>query len=628
MIAVRESPGLADALQAARAAIRDGDAARALALLRERAAPGDPAALQIQYARLAREIAKGLSELPTLRVAFLGNSTLKHWVDCLRFWLLLDGWRIEELLVPFGAWRQQVVDKDSDLYRFQPDVVWFFILTGDLHCDADLLRKPGCFDQVAEAATTEFAAQLAMVAKHLPALCVVNNLVAPADGVFGNLEGSNAESLSALISKFNWDLAGSLPEGSVVFDIAHLAAKFGLDRWEDARLWHHSKHPFALDAQGPVAFAGARLLAAARGRARKCLVVDLDNTLWGGVIGDDGIEGIRIGPDGGAVGEAFASFQEWLKALVDRGIALAVCSKNDEELAREPFLHKDGMILKLDDFVSFKVNWGNKADNIRAIAAELNLGLDAFVFVDDNPAERALVRAELPLVAVPEMPPDPSEYVRTLAAGMWFETLAVTAEDRSRVRSYRENMARTQAQSSATDLASYLSGLRMTAKWGDVDAGSLPRATQLVNKTNQFHLTNTRYSEAQMRALTESPQSWVGQFSLSDRFGDYGIIAVVVLRWDGGDAAIDTWVMSCRVFSRQMEDFIFGTIWNIAKQHRCLRLRGLYVPTRKNTVVAGLYGRFGGTQVTPAEGDESTWSFDLSGPSPPGSPHIADVSLP
>ena len=616
-----------EVLREAREAVRAGNAATALQLLRANAVPADNVALQSQYARLAKEISGQSGELPRLRVAFLANATLGHWVDCLRFWLLLEGFRLEEFIAPFGTWRQQIVDGNSELYKFKPDVVWFFLQAVDIHLDVDLKAVSGHGSKVVEKAIQDISTQVDMVMGRLSSLCLVNSIAPPANRVFGNFECANGDAVTSRVRRFNLALAEGLPHGATVFDIAHLAARFGLDRWEDARLWHLSKHPFALDAQGLVAFAGARLLAAAKGRARKCLVVDLDNTLWSGVIGDDGLDGIRVGPDAGAVGEAYAAFQSWLKALANRGIALAVCSKNDAELAREPFLRKDGMVLKLEDFVSFKANWDNKADNIRAIARDLNLGLDAFVFVDDNPAERALVRQELPQVAVPELPSDPADYVKVLSDGAWFETLAITKEDLSRVRSYRDNAERTLAQDAATDLDAYLRGLEMRSRWAVLDGETLQRATQLVNKTNQFHPTTTRYTEAQMKALASSPESWVGQFSLADRFGDHGIIAVVVMRFAGASATIDTWAMSCRVFSRQMEDFTFGVIWKVAKERNCERLTGAYVPTRKNVIVAGLYEGFGGVRTAGSDTGDVTWSFDLRQPEPGGTPHITDISL-
>ena len=610
----------------ARNALKTGNPLQSLELLRTVAQPSDSAAEQAQYARLARELVKHLSHLPLIRVAFLANSTLAHWVDCLRFWLLLEGFRLEPYLAPFGTWRQQILDQNSKFYQFSPDTVWFFLHVNDLHFEIETLLDDETATQVLSNTIADISAQILQVSQNFAALLVVNNIVLPVDRVFGNFEGSTTNSLSALIQRLNLDLVSALPKGSTIFDIAHLAAKFGLDRWEDARLWYHSKHPFSLDAQSLVAFSAARLLSAARGRARKCIILDLDNTLWGGVIGDDGVDGILVGADAGAVGEAYTSFQRWLKALTMRGIALAVCSKNNGDLAREPFMRKSGMILQLNDFAVFKANWENKVDNIRAIAQELNLGLESFVFVDDNPAERALVRSELPTVAVPELPTDPANYIHAIASGAWFETLGVTNEDRLRVRMYIENAARTQAQLSATNIDSYLSSLEMFAKWGTVEQATLQRVTQLINKTNQFHLTTTRYTELQIAKLAESSASWVGHFSLKDRFGDHGLISAVILQLEDDTAIIDTWAMSCRVFSREMENFIFKIIWNIAKEKNCSYLIGKYIPTSKNAVVAELYQNFGGTLITNQANQEKQWCFDLSVAEPAGTRHIHDIS--
>jgi FkbH-like protein len=609
------APSKANAWLSVRDALCDENAGLALQLLRESAAPGDDAIAQALYARFAKTLTSQLPDLPVLRIAFLANATLEHWVEVLRFWLLLEGYRLQELIVPYGTWRQQVADPDSSMYRFRPDVVWLFLLPSDL-------RHTECTPQN-EAA--EIGQLLTMLVGRLPASLIVNNVSAPANRIYGNLEASISGSVTAHIEKFNDSLPLVLPTGSVVFDMRHLASRFGLDRWEDSRLWHHSKHPFALDAQGSVAFAGARVLAAFRGRARKCLVLDLDNTLWGGVIGDDGISGIRVGPDGGSVGEAFAAFQSWLKALTQRGIALAVCSKNNERLAREPFEHKDGMVLTLDDFVSFKANWDNKADNLREIAQELNLGLESFVFVDDNPAERALVRRELPYVAVPEMPTDPADYISALTAGAWFESISITNEDLTRVQAYRSNVARQEAQAGATDLDAYLDSLEMEAHWGTVDSSTLARVAQLVNKTNQFNLTTKRYSEAQIQALAASPDTWVGRFSLKDRFGDHGLIAVVILRFADTDAIIDTWVMSCRVFARQMEYFTFDIIRKIVRQRQARYLSGMYVPSPKNAVVADLYNGLGGVLASDSSDPNTKWTFDMQKTSSAGNHYIKEI---
>ena len=613
----------AQMITAARSHCKAGEFAAALELLRGMAKPHDPVPLQTQYGRLAKTIAEGRTDLPMLRVAFLSGSTIDHFVDCLRFWLLLDGFRLHAYLAPFDTWRQEAANPDSGLYSSRPDVVWFFLTARDLRIAAVPSDDPAISDAAVSAKVQEMASIVRQVTSLLPAVVIVNNAEASATRTFGNFEGASTWSAAALLRRYNLQVAEALPAGATIFDIDHLASRFGLDRWEDARLWCHSKHPFSLEANGAVAHSGARLLAASRGTARKCVVLDLDNTLWGGVVGDDGVDGIRIGRDNGAAGEAFAQFQSYLKALSQRGIALAVCSKNDPGLAKEPFRRRSGMPLKLEDFAVFLANWENKADNLRSIAQEMNLGLDALVFVDDNPAERALVRAEIPEIAVPELPIDPAEYVAALASGAWFETLTFSDEDRNRGRAYRENAVRHAARAQTSDLDAYLRDLEMHASWGTADAAHLPRLAQLVNKTNQFHLTTTRYSEPEMAALSVANDAWVGWFALRDRFGDHGVIAAVILRFCGETALIDTWTMSCRVFSRGMEHFTFARIQNIAREHGCHRLEGLYRPTAKNAVVSTLYDRLGGASVGGAE-TESRWRFDLAFEAPAGTHFIAD----
>ena len=593
-------------LRDAAAAARGGRASEALSQLRAIADGGDPFVRQNQYVRLSRLLMPQLTDLPQLRVAFLAGSTIDPLIDLLGFWLLIAGFRLVPYNAPFDSWRQQAYDVNSALYRFVPDVVWLFITARDLRLDDPASVAPVDGD----AALRDVASAAAEIVRLGKVPAIVNNLAQSADRVHGNFEQRHAPSAAQRVSQFNARLATALPAGCTVFDIEHQAACFGLRRFEDARLWFHSKHPFALDAFGPVAYAGSRLLVAMRGRSRKCVVLDLDNTLWGGVVGDDGPHGIRLGASDGAVGEAYVAFQRYLKALSMRGIALAVCSKNEETLAKEAFEQRSEMVLALSDIAVFRANWSNKADNIRAIATTLNIGLDALVFVDDNPAERALVRAELPQVAVVDMPLDPSEYVAALAAGKWFETLAISDEDLARSQAYQALAQRTQALSQTSNIEDYLRGLEMHATWGIADSAHLPRMAQLLNKTNQFQLTDRRFSETELQALTSDPTAWVGWFALRDKFGDNGLISLVVVRIDGSLASIDAWAMSCRVFSRGMEELVFQVLCRELSQRGIITLLGRYVASPKNSVVETLYERLGGQR------DETlgarAWRFDLN----------------
>jgi FkbH-like protein len=399
-----------------------------------------------------------------------------------------------------------------------------------------------------------------------------------------------------------------------LFDLDEIAAAYGKRRWVDARYWHHSKHAFAFDASGLLAHEAAAMLAAAKGLAKKCLVLDLDNTLWGGVIGDDGIEGIQLGS--GTDGEAFAAFQGHIKALKDRGVILAVCSKNEEANAMAPFRDHPDMRLSLDDIAVFRANWDNKADNIRAIAETLNIGLDSMVFLDDNPVERGLVRRYLPMVTVPELPSDPAGYLDVLAAGRWFETLSFGAEDRQRADYYRDNAQRAGLQSQFRDHTDYLTSLEMAAEYGDLDSFRLPRMAQLIGKSNQFHLTGTRHGEAELRRRADGIAGQARWYALRDRFGDNGLISVVVFAWSDGVLDLDTWVMSCRVLARGMEEFILNDLVDQSLQRGCTAITARYVPSAKNGLVAGLYPRLGFTETAAEPGGTRCFRLDLAEWSP------------
>jgi FkbH-like protein len=365
-----------------------------------------------------------------------------------------------------------------------------------------------------------------------------------------------------------------------------------------------------LDAAGLVAHHGARLIAASRGMSRKCLVLDLDNTLWGGVIGDEGIEGVRLG-QGEAEGEAFRSFQVYLRSLKERGIILALASKNDEKIAVEAVTHHPDMVLRPDDFAVIVCNWSNKADNIRVIANTLDIGLNSLVFIDDNPTERALVRAELPMVAVPELPEDPAFFIRALDQQAYFETHVFSEEDRERAAMYRGNAKRKATLQQFADIGAFLRDLTMKAEIGPVDALHMPRFSQLINKSNQFHPTTTRYTEAQILAMTATQQVEAWWFKLRDRFGDNGLIASLILRKEGSTLEIDTWAMSCRVLGRGMEEFIQNHLLTLARERRMERIVGTYIPTKKNGLVRDLFAKLRYSQIDD-EGEKARWAIDVA----------------
>jgi FkbH-like protein len=369
----------------------------------------------------------------------------------------------------------------------------------------------------------------------------------------------------------------------------------------------------------------ASLLRAVFGRSRKVAVLDLDNTLWGGQVGDVGPGGIHLG-QGSGEGESYLAFQRYLKELQRRGILLAVCSKNSEEMARGPFEQREDMVLKLGDFACFVANYESKADNLRTIADRLCLKLDSFVFIDDNPAERAVVRRCLPEVAVPDMPADPASYIDAVARHRFFETTSLTREDSARARYYSAESQRRDLASKATDADGFLKSLDMRMAVGPIDELNLERATQLLNKSNQFNLTTRRYTVAQVREMTKSPEWRTLTFRLADNLGDNGLISVVLLRRDEDALVIDTWVMSCRVLLRGVEQFARNELATLARKEGCNRILGTYIPTPKNAMVKDHYLKM---QFAPAgsDGETTHWVLDLCGDVEPLPHHIQHESV-
>ena len=394
-----------------------------------------------------------------------------------------------------------------------------------------------------------------------------------------------------MIAVSNQALTADLPQGVSFVDANAVAAAIGEEYWS-ASEWHTAKQYPSAVALPRLADAICAHAAAALGLSAKVLAVDLDNTLWGGVIGEDLLAGIRIGPST-PEGEGYRELQQYLKEFQQRGVLLAVCSKNNLADAELPFLRHDDMLLKRDDFAAFVANWDDKPANLEHIANELSLGLESFVFLDDNPLERALVRSRLPQVTVPECGESPWEMLAALRRGLYFEAVTLTEEDRLRHAGYRGNAARAAAAETAPSLESFLSGLEMAARHGPVDAETLPRVAQLINKTNQFNLTIRRYTEDQVRAMASSPDWWCRWFRLADRFGDHGLIGVILAEKGPSQWRIDTWLMSCRVLGRRMEDFMCACLLSAACEEGATAVVGQYIPTEKNAVVESLYPQMG-----------------------------------
>jgi FkbH-like protein len=535
----------------------------------------------------------GLATKP-VRLAVLGSSTITQLHPALRVAALRRGIWLKTYECDYGQYLQELTDSESDLHKFKPTAILFALDAYHVMRGID----PAADQAQSKAAIDEIIAHFKecwRLAKQAFKCTIIQQTVLP---VFPALLGNNEHRLpgsrqrvALVVNEMLRELADEA--GIELLGLDTAVVQDGINRWHDPVLWHRAKQevsPAATPLYGDLV---ARLLAAKQGRSAKCLVLDLDNTLWGGVIGDDGLEGIVLG-QGSAAGEAFVAFQTYARDLAKRGIILAVCSKNDEANALSPFEQHPDMLLKRADIASFVANWQDKAQNIRAIAQQLNIGLDSLVFVDDNPFERNLVRSELPMVMVPEVPDDPALFAHCVIDAGYFEGLAITDEDRERTKLYQANVARDTLQAQSADLPTYLRGLQMDLLWRRFDKIGLQRTVQLVNKTNQFNLTTQRYTEEDVLALMQDPKGFGLQLRLLDRFGDNGIIAIVIGRMiDDITLYMDTWLMSCRVLGRQVEEATLRVIAGEAKKLGAKRIIGEYRPTAKNGMVKEHYAKLG-----------------------------------
>lgn len=541
--------------------------------------------------KIGFEIA-GSNRAKQLRIALLGGSTTDFLELPVRVELETLGLGSEFFSSDYNTYVHQMMDPGSEAAAFAPDVA-VFLLT-----PFNIAGWPGIGDSA-----EDVQALAEQVCGHWLGLCESFHANTNCEIVITNMHLLPTRALGNLASKLPWDansflrrvnavLGAKAPPFVHILDVDTLSSIEGVSRWFDPRFWHHSKQPVAFDCMVPFIRNLSAVIGAIYGRTAKCVVLDLDNTLWGGVVGDDGVEGLRIG-EGDAQSEAFKTFQEYLLKLKQRGVVLAVCSKNEEANALAPFDELPEMVLKRDDFVSFQANWDPKPGNIERIAAELNIGLDSLVFVDDNPAERELVRQALPQVKVVELTDDPADYPGLLDRTGWLEIVKLTAEDLQKTHQYRENLQRSQQQAQYADYGAYLESLEQKAVIRPFDTTNLDRITQLINKTNQFNVTTPRLTRSEVEALMDDPDTLTVYVRLVDKFGDNGLISLLSAHREDGALAIDFWLMSCRVLKRGVENLIADHVFRKAAEMGLATVRGTYKPTAKNGLVENLFRDLG-----------------------------------
>ena len=561
----------------------------------------------------ARELivsATDVTPLTRVRLGVLGGGTLDLAAEAivgsaLRHQLLLD-----VVLGEYGAAMQEALDPQASLRQEKLDML---LIAPDPHMlglDHPVATEEAA-EQMLDSAMQHLNTIIAAFRDNAPGGILVQTLVPPVEPLFGSFDIAEPGSTYSLVSALNVRIAAMAKARSVVcVDVARAAHWIGLDHWNDPGHWHAAKLPFSPDALPLYGDVVSRTLAAMKGKSRKCLVLDLDNTLWGGVIGDDGLEGISLG-QGSGTGEAFLAIQRMALELRARGILLAICSKNEESAARLPFSKHPEMLIKEDHVAAFQANWTDKASNLREIARQLNIGIDALVFLDDNPAERDIIRRELPMVAVPELPGDPALYPRALACAGYFEAVSVVDEDRRRAESYKANVER-QVLASTSDMESYLNALQMECTIEPFHAVGRSRITQLINKSNQFNLTTRRYTESEVAFIERDPEKYAVQVRLRDKFGDNGMISVVIFDKLGALWSADTWLMSCRVLGRRIEEAVLANVAEAAIRAGAGSLEGRFVPTDKNRMVANHYEKLGFALVSGSADEGSIWRLDLS----------------
>jgi FkbH-like protein len=541
--------------------------------------------------RRCRANGANLSPLAGFRLGVLASTTFDLVVDCAPAAAARHGVAVEIVSAPYDQVMQQALDPASEINRARPDAVLVAVDHRWLNLDsADLTSRR---EERVQSARAKLQTVVENLRSHGGAAAILQTVPAPPQALFGSFDRRVQGSVRAMIDDINRGIVSLADEtGSYVLDAAALAERIGTDLWFDPVHWVSYKLPFSAECFPVYADMLGRLLGAIRGKTRKCLVLDLDNTVWGGAIGDDGLEGIVIG-QGSPLGESFLSVQQCALDLRKRGVILAVCSRNDDTVARRPFREHPDMLLREDHFAVFQANWVDKPGNLEAIAKALNIGLDALVVLDDNPAERAQIRAALPMVAVPEVPNDPSRYAWYLTAAGYFEAVAYSAEDAARAGSYKADARRAEVMATTRDLGDYLKSLEMKIRFAPSDAKGRQRVAQLINKTNQFNLTTRRYTEAEIAATEADDSAYTLQIRLKDKFGDLGMIGVVICRAAGDTWEIDTWLMSCRVLGRRVEEAVLAHLVPAARERGITRLLGTYLPTAKNAMVSDHYAKLG-----------------------------------
>lgn len=545
------------------------------------------------FQELKKASKRGVSQLPTIKIALIGDTATQFLATAIRGDGALRGFNINLFEAEYNQVERQFLDPSSELYQFDADMIVLFQSThkfGEYHSTLAVEKQEEIADE-----RIAFVASICENPAFSNKKIIYLNYPEIDDTVFGSYANKVESSFTWQVRNLNIQLMEISKQYPQLFicDIAALQNKFGRDWMFAPNVYVSTEMVLSIDAVPYVSSRIMDIVGAIKGQFKKCLIIDLDNTIWGGVIGDDGIEGIELG-HGLGIGKAFTEFQMWIKKLRQRGIIICVVSKNDEEIAKEPFLHHPDMVLTLDDIAIFQANWETKVDNIRTIQKILNIGFDTMVFLDDNPFERNIVRENIEGITVPELPEDPGEYLESLYSLNLFETASYSNADKDRTTQYQVEAKRVSLAKTFTNEADFLKSLDMVSEVSGFNKFNTPRVAQLSQRSNQFNLRTVRYTEDEVAQMGANPDVIDLSFTLEDKLGDNGLIAVVIMKpLDEETLFVDTWLMSCRVLKRGMENFTLNTMVNMACKAGYKRIIGEYLPTPKNKMVESHYTDLG-----------------------------------
>lgn len=549
------------------------------------------------FNELKKFLKQDLTTLPAIKIALLGDTATQFLATAIRGEGVERGYNINLFEADYNQVERQFLDPSSELYQFDADIIIVFQSTHKL-CE-----KHSLINQELQALLANERINFVESICNNPQLTskkiIYFNYPEIEDTVFGSYANKVNSSITFQVRKLNYELMLTSQKFPNLFicDIAGLQNKLGRDQMFAANVYTSTEMVLSIDTLPYVASRVLDIICAIKGQFKKCLILDLDNTVWGGVIGDDGLEGIQLG-HGLGIGKAFTEFQMWVKKLKQRGIIICVASKNNEETAKEPFEKHPDMILRLDDIAVFQANWETKVDNIRTIQQILNIGFDSMVFLDDNPFERNIVRENIPDITVPELPEDPADYLEYLYSLNLFETASYSNLDKDRTKQYQVEAQRVSLSKTFTNEADFLKSLNMVSVISGFTKFNTPRVAQLSQRSNQFNLRTVRYTDADIAALADDPNVIDLSFTLEDKFGDNGLIAVIIMKpLDKETLFVDTWFMSCRVLKRGMENFTLNIIVERAKAAGYKRIIGEYLPTAKNKMVEHHFPDLGFTKI-------------------------------